>query len=495
MGESTTLWIPGFNKSLKIESRPERLTGDAGVLLLREALERLGIVQWLESRLQDPRAQEKVTHPLAELLRTSILLAAQGWGDQDDADALRHDPVFRLGVSSRRGASPLLSPESDVIGKARTPDGLASQPTLSRMVGFLSPQENRATLRKGLLESSIRRILAKRSGRRYKSITLDVDSLPVEVEGNQKGSAYNPHYHTRIYHPLVASLGLHGDIVDVRLREGQVHTADGDMDFILPLVHQLRSRIADEVVVRIDAGFPDEKLMSSFENQKRPVSYVARLKNNKVLDRMAQPHLVPPEGAEQPDGEERIWFKEMTYRAASWSKERRVVLVVQKRSDELFPHYFWLLTSFTNRQVSARELLTFYRGRGSAESLMGEWMDVLQPALSSTNRTKSHYRGDEPQKRYTSQDPFDANEVTLLLSAYAYNLLHTVRVCTEAATKAGWSIRRVQERILKAAARVLLHSRRVHIVVANTAASLWERLLSQVEKLVVPVEAVVSPPS
>lgn len=495
MGESTTIWIPGFNKSVRVEARPERLTGDAGVILLREALERLGTVQWLEERLQDPRAPEKVTHPLAELLRTSILLAAQGWRDQDDADALRDDPVFRLGVSDRRGQSPLLAPEPDEMGEIRTPDGLASQPTLSRMVMFLSPQENRTTLRQGLMESSIRRLLAKRSGRRYKSITLDVDSLPVEVEGHQKGSAYNPHYHSRIYHPLVASLGLHGDIVDVRLREGQVHTADGDMDFILPLVQQLRRRIADDVVVRIDAGFPDEELMSSFENQHRPVSYVARIKNNKVLDRLAKPHLMLPEGAAQSDGEERIWFKEMTYQASSWSKRRRVVLVIQKRPDELLPHYFWLLTSFTSRQVSAKELLTFYRGRGSAESLMGEWMDVLQPALSSTNRSKSHYRGDEPKKRYVSRNPFDANEVILLLSAYAYNLLHTIRACTEAATKAGWSIRRIQERILKVAARVLLHSRRVHIVVASTAACLWTRLLHQVDKLVVPAAAFTSPPS
>jgi hypothetical protein len=30
-----------------------------------------------------------VTYPLADLLRTMLLLFAQGWRDQDDADALR----------------------------------------------------------------------------------------------------------------------------------------------------------------------------------------------------------------------------------------------------------------------------------------------------------------------------------------------------------------------------------------------------------------------
>ena len=32
-----------FNRSLKVESREERLTGDAGVVLLRELDERLGL--------------------------------------------------------------------------------------------------------------------------------------------------------------------------------------------------------------------------------------------------------------------------------------------------------------------------------------------------------------------------------------------------------------------------------------------------------------------
>jgi hypothetical protein len=37
MGESqTTLFRPEFNRSVEIEARPERLTADTGVLLLRE---------------------------------------------------------------------------------------------------------------------------------------------------------------------------------------------------------------------------------------------------------------------------------------------------------------------------------------------------------------------------------------------------------------------------------------------------------------------------
>lgn len=110
MGETLQPVIPGFNRSLRIESRADRLTGDPGAVLLREVLERSGIVSWMTSRLNDPRSKVDVTHDLASLIRTSVLLAAQGWRDHDDADALRHDPAFRLATSSAAGLTPLEGP-------------------------------------------------------------------------------------------------------------------------------------------------------------------------------------------------------------------------------------------------------------------------------------------------------------------------------------------------------------------------------------------------
>ena len=49
-----------------------------------------------------------------------------------------------------------------------------------------------------------------------------IDSLPVEVHGEQPGSAWNGYYHRRVYQ-IVAAAGETGDILDLRLREGQVH--------------------------------------------------------------------------------------------------------------------------------------------------------------------------------------------------------------------------------------------------------------------------------
>ncbi len=91
----------------------------------------------------------------------------------------------------------------------------------------------------------------------------------------------------------------------------------------------------------------------------------------------------------------------MTYRAESWSKARRVVLVVLERPGELLLDRFWLITSLDAETVPAAELLELYRERGRAEGHMGKLMGVLEPALSSAPRTKRHYRGRREQNVIT----------------------------------------------------------------------------------------------
>ena len=151
MGEKLEEIRARFNGSFRIESRPERLSGEAGGSILREIIERVGILPWLLERLKDPRKPELITHPLSELLLTTVLLIAMGWRDRDDADALRNDPVMRLIVSERRGIASLLSPHQDPE-KPRNrnpavPDGLASQPTQSRLIASMSTPGNRAVVR------------------------------------------------------------------------------------------------------------------------------------------------------------------------------------------------------------------------------------------------------------------------------------------------------------------------------------------------------------
>ena len=222
----------------------------------------------------------------------------------------------------------------------------------------------------------------------------------------------------------------------------------------------------------IDAGFPEEQMLSALEG--RGTGYVARVKNNAVLDRLAAPSLRRPVG--RPPAEPRTWFHEMVYRAKSWSRERRVVLVTQEQPDELFLHHFWLITNWPAETMDGATLLELYRERGTAEGRMGELMSVLDPALSSSARPKSHYRGKTPKKRTPSVNAFATNEVLLLLNALAYNVLHAVRVLMSGATEEGWSVRRLRERVLRVAGRVLTHARQVTLIVTSAASGLWQTL-------------------
>jgi hypothetical protein len=476
MGECDGILVPSFNGSIRIEGRPERLTDNPGAILLRETTERLDIIDWLDQRLDDPRNPLLLTHPLSELLRTELCLLGQGWRDQDDADHLRDDAALRLAVSDRRGTAPLaMRPREqgeELPHNPSVPDGLASQPTLSRLHRSLSTEDNRQVLRDSLLESTARRVRTLNRDHRLRYLALDIDSLPAEVYGHQPGSEYNGHYHARIYHPLVASIAETGDIIDLRLRKGSVHTAEGSLDFILPLLDRVERRLCQVASVRIDAGFPDEPLLAALEARRTP--YVARIKNNPVLDRMAEPYIKRPVGRRTK--EPRVFFYEMTYRAESWSRERRVVLVVLERADDLFLHHFWLITSWSPEQMEPAALLEMYRQRGKAEAHFGELMNVLDPALSSAPRPKATYCGEPPARRYPSADSFELNEVRLLLNALAYNLMNTTRILYELATGRGTSLRRLRERLLRTAARVLIHGRSATVVLGQAACELWAKL-------------------
>jgi len=57
------------------------------------------------------------------------------------------------------------------------------------------------------------------------SVTLDVDSAPIEVHGHQPKAEWNGHYAARIYHRLMTSTAETGDRLDARLRAGNVGTA------------------------------------------------------------------------------------------------------------------------------------------------------------------------------------------------------------------------------------------------------------------------------
>ena len=104
MGDSQGwLFEPSFNRSVKVLETDDRITSDAGLLLLREADHRLGITESLAQALRDPRRDDRIRYQLVELLRERIYALAAGYSAQDDADRLAHGCYYVLALMTFSG--------------------------------------------------------------------------------------------------------------------------------------------------------------------------------------------------------------------------------------------------------------------------------------------------------------------------------------------------------------------------------------------------------
>ena len=455
------LFEPTFNRSIKLRHADPRITSDAGALLLREADHRLGLTADLAAQLTDPRRADRIRYKQVELLRQHIYATALGYAHQDDQDTLAHDVAMKLAVWDR--------PSRQVADER-----LASQPSDWRLIERLAEiKSNLEATREALAWWVGRHQQAAGGGRMVTHGTLDIDPFPIEVHGKQPGGAYHGYYHQTIYQPLVASFCAEGDYSSSRLGEGFVHailrrgncgSAESMVRFARETIRKSRS-LARHLDVRIDAGLVNGRVLDAIDDE--GVRFVGRIKNNAVLDALAQPYLKRPPGRPLKEGDE-FAVELGPYRAESWSRAYRLVLVVIDLPDtktgmrDLFPHYFFLVTNWRAEQRGGWELVEHYRQRGTFEDRLGEFNGAIGNGLAAGS--------------------FAANEASLLLKLLAFNLAGMLRGELEDASGCGWDLKRVQQTVLKAGARVVEHARRLIVDVARAAGVLWDRLLDRVQR-------------
>lgn len=449
---------PSFNRSIKVQGGDDRLTSDAGMLLLREADHRLGLTASLAKALYDPRQQRLVRYKMPELLRERLYSMAQGYRAQDDVDRLAHDPALRMATWDRPGKQVL-------------EERSASQPTHSRLVDIVAHLEGNLEAVRRALPDWVERHLRTESDHAVRRGTIDIDSLPVEVFGDQAGAAYNGYYQKKIYHPLVASFSVAGDYDSARegwrlgngfihavLRRGNAHTAEGVLRF-LDRVLELAPQLAYVFDLRLDAGFMIGRVLDYLA--RRQVRFLGRLKSNPVLDRLAEPHLKRPPGRPPREGYERVvelgW-----YQAKTWKFPQRLLLVVIDEPDpktgQLFlqPDYFFLLSGWEPSELDGAGCLAHYRRRGTFEDRLGEFNQALGVQLSSPE--------------------FRENEATFLLSLLAFNLSNMLRNELEDELGSCWDLGRFRDSVLKAGGRVTRHARRLVVQLAQAVVGFWQTL-------------------
>jgi len=110
-------------------------------------------------------------------------------------------------------------------------------------------------------------------------VVLDMDSTEIPVYGQQENSAYNGHFDSTCYHPLLL-FNREGDCLAAKLRPGNVPSADGREDMLLPEIER-QHRLGKEVVFRADAAFAKPDIYSALEE--RGVKCAIRIPANDSL--------------------------------------------------------------------------------------------------------------------------------------------------------------------------------------------------------------------
>jgi hypothetical protein len=244
-----------FNGFLKVDFQGSRVTSDGGLILIRELDEHLGMNQLIEQHLTDSRRGKNTQLPMADLLRQSVYSRLAGYEDVNDAERVSADPTFRLIGSEKiwdRGAaltSRLHSFETELLAE---PQNLAGLRTI-----------NRELIAKAEAIDSPRRVV------------LDIDSTEIPVYGQQEDSAYNGHFESTCYHPLLL-FNREGDCLAAKLRPGNVHSADDWEELLLPEI-PAPAAAGERSGSRADAAFANRRSTRRSKSGALTTPFVFRL--------------------------------------------------------------------------------------------------------------------------------------------------------------------------------------------------------------------------
>jgi Transposase DDE domain group 1 len=409
-----------FNASLKVDFQGSRVTSDGGLILVRELDERLGMGDLIAEHLSDARRGKNTQLPLADLFRQSVYSRIAGYEDVNDAERLSQDPAFRL------------------IGSEKVWDrGVALTSRLQTFeTEMLAEEENFAGLAR-INRELIGKVEALDSPQR---VVLDMDSTEIPVYGEQENSAYNGHFESTCYHPLLL-FNREGDCLAAKLRPGNVHSADEWDELLLPEIER-QQKLGKEVVFRADAAFAKPEIYEALEE--RGVKYAIRIPANDSLERDIAELLTRPVG--RPSYKPVVWYKSFLYQAASWKTARRVVAKVEFHFGELFPRVGFIVT---NLETDSRAVVRFYNKRGTAE----QWIKEGKQAVKMT-RLSCHL--------------FRSNEVRLWLSIMAYNLGNLWRRLVLPKRIENWSLTSLQQRLVKTGGRLVKHARYYWLMLAES---------------------------
>ena len=399
------------NRKIKINFDGGDLSSDAGLLLIKEFISKLGMDKLFSQSFNTNDSALFRYHTDKENLLQMIYMIIAGYFEDDSSDELTNDPVFKA-----------------VLNK----DTLASQPTISRFHNRMDEDSLNQFL-------SINQILRKKvySVQMPEAIILDLDLTLLNTYGKQEGRAFNFHYQSNGYHPLVCYDGLTGDLIKIQLRDETQYSSTGVVDFLQPILDEYLEDFPEiKLLLRGDSGFATPGLYKQCEEN--GTGYVIRLKENAILRDKAS-YLVDEldEITKNNKVDYAVVYGEFMYQAGPWPYERHVVCKVAKPENQMIYMYTFIAT---NMESSPEYLIKFYCKRGLMENFIKESKTGFDFASVS-----SHTR--------------IVNANRLQIHALAYNIFNWFRRLTLSANMRKQRIDTVRLKLLKIAAKVIRSAR------------------------------------
>ena len=236
-----------------------------------------------------------------------------------------------------------------------------------------------------------------------------MDSSVSPTHGEREMSVWNGHYQCTCYHPLFV-FNQFGDLERCVLRPGNLHSADGWEGVLKPVIVRLRH--AGGLRVRYQGKVLRIYFRADCLEAER-VKYAIRLPANQVLQNRIAYLLKSPVG--RPPNEARRYYANFDYKAASWTKPRRVVAKVEWHPGELIPRVGFIVTN------------------------MSRPASVSSPSTTSAARASNGSRKARERSIGLSCRTFAANAVRLQLHALAYNLGNFLRTLATPEPIKNWS--------------------------------------------------------
>ena len=295
------------NRQIKINFDGGDLSSDAGLLLIKEFISKLGIERLLNRSFKTNDSAVFRYHTDRDNLLQMIYMIMAGYFEDDASDELTKDPIFFNRM------------DEDTLKQFQE----ISQILRKRIYNIQMPQ----------------------------AVILDLDSTLLVAYGKQEGRAFNFHYRSNGYHPLVCYDGITGDLIKIQLCDGAAYSCTGVTDFLQPILDEyLNDYPTIHLLLRGDSGFATPDLYKQCEEN--GTSYVIRLMENFIKESKSGFDFSAVSSHNRIVNANRVQVHALAYNIFNWF--RRLVLSAKMRKQRIDTVRLKLLKIATKVVHSAR---------------------------------------------------------------------------------------------------------------------------------------------